>query len=145
MSPAGIRRLGPPDVALVVASGEAVFDHVPDPARTAAFLSAPLHHMIGATLEGRLVGFLSGVEYLHPDKPRAFRINEVGVAEDFRRRGIARAMLAEALALARACGCAEAWVATEPDNGPARALHAGLAEAAGGEAAVICLFGTGAS
>jgi GNAT superfamily N-acetyltransferase len=44
------------------------------------------------------------------------------------RRGLARALLAAMLAHGRALGCAEAWVATEEGNAPARALYA----AAGG-------------
>jgi aminoglycoside 6'-N-acetyltransferase I len=136
-----VRRLGPADAGLVVAAGDEVFDHAPEPVRTAAFLSAPLHHMVGAIAGDRLVGFVSAVEYLHPDKPRALWINEVAVAEGYRRRGIARAMLAEALVLARGLGCAEAWVATEPGNAAARALYARAAEQAGGEMAVVYTFG----
>ncbi|MEO1329479.1 MAG: GNAT family N-acetyltransferase [Pseudomonadota bacterium] len=41
---------------------------------------------------------------------------------------LSRALMAEMLAIARAAGCAEAWVATEGDNAPARALY----RAAGG-------------
>ena len=57
------------------------------------------------------------------DKPAELYIDEVGVAEGYRRRGIARAMLEAMLAHGKAIGCEEAWVGTEPDNLPARALY----------------------
>jgi aminoglycoside 6'-N-acetyltransferase I len=61
--------------------------------------------------------------YRHPDKPAEFFIDEVGVAPQWRLRGIARRLLAMALALGKSLGCEEAWVGTEHDNGPARALY----------------------
>jgi ribosomal protein S18 acetylase RimI-like enzyme len=49
--------------------------------------------------------------------------SEVGVTPALWRRGIARQMLDAMLALSKALGCEEAWVGTEPDNDPARALY----------------------
>ncbi|WP_246679492.1 GNAT family N-acetyltransferase [Mesorhizobium sp. B2-3-5] len=60
----------------------------------------------------------------HPsDKPAELYIGEVGVSPAFQRQGIARKMLDAVFAIGRENGCAEAWVGTEPDNLPARALH----------------------
>ena len=58
------------------------------------------------------MGFASGVDYIHPDKPREFWINEVGVAPSHRDRGLGKAVLRTLLDHARALGCREAWVLT---------------------------------
>jgi len=76
-----------------------------------------------------LVGFVSAVETLHPDQRRPeLWINEVGVSEAWRRRGVGRALMEETLRIARARGCRGAWLAVDEDNEPALGLY----RAAGG-------------
>lgn len=70
-----------------------------------------------------MVGFVSGLHYIHPDKPAELWINEVSVAVSHRRRGLGKAMLAAMMARARELGCREAWVLTEAPNAAARALY----------------------
>ena len=101
-----------------------VFDHDVDPALADAFLRDPRHHLVGAIADDRLVGFVSAVDYWHPDKPRELWINEVGVAPAWRRRGVGTRLMQKTLEHARALGCREAWVLTEPDNAAALALYA---------------------
>ena len=85
------------------------------------------HSAIAVALhEGVVVGMASSFAYVHPDKPRQLFVNEVGVAPAYRRRGLGRRMVALLLERGRATGCAEAWVATEEENAPARALFSGL-------------------
>jgi ribosomal protein S18 acetylase RimI-like enzyme len=74
----------------------------------------------------------------HPDKPTELYIDEVGVTPALQRQGIASAMLERMLALGKALGCAEAWVGTETDNGPARGLYESRGAAA--EPFVLYLF-----
>ena len=105
---------------------DAVFDNPPDPALVAQFLADPRHHICVAVEAGMVVGFASAVHYVHPDKPAELWINEVAVAPPFQRRGLARAILETLLAHAQRLGCNEAWVLTDEDNGPARALYASL-------------------
>ena len=50
-------------------------------------------------------------------------IDEVGVTERLHRRGIGARMMQEMFDWGRELGCAEAWVGTELDNDPARALY----------------------
>jgi len=59
----------------------------------------------------------------HPDKPWPLFVNEVGVAPSHRRQGLGRALLRCLLERGREVGCREAWVATEVENAPARALY----------------------
>lgn len=119
-----IRRLGPGDAALFDRVADGVFDHPIARARLAAYLATPGHYFIAALADGEIVGQLAAVLHRHPDRrPVELYIDEVGVAPSFQRRGVARRMLDEAFALGRALGCEELWVATEPDNLPARAMY----------------------
>jgi ribosomal protein S18 acetylase RimI-like enzyme len=124
-----IKILGPGDEALLARVADDVFDDAVDVQATATFLNDPRHHIAVATDEGVVVGFASGVHYLHPDKPRPeLFVNEVGVAESHRGRGLGKAVLAALLDHGQTLGCAQAWVLTSRDNTPARRLYA----AAGG-------------
>jgi ribosomal protein S18 acetylase RimI-like enzyme len=120
-----IRLLTAADADLLAASGTDVFDHLPQPRWTAEFLADPRHHLAAAIAPGgRLVGFASGVHYLHPDQAPQLFINEVGVADDWAGQGLGRQLVEALLAHARTLGCTMAWVATQPDNHAALALYA---------------------
>ena len=102
-----------------------VFDDPIDPRAAAEFLADPRHHIAVALDAGVVVGFVSAVHYVHPDKPAPeMWINEVGVAASHRGQGVGRAVVAAMLDRARALGCTEAWVLTERDNPAAMRLYA---------------------
>lgn len=103
--------------------GSDVFDHSVDPKQLAAFLSDPGHELVFAAIGSRVVGMASGSVLLHPDKQPAFFINEVGVTEEFRRRGIATSLCNLLMKVARDRGCQGIWLATEQDNVEARGLY----------------------
>jgi ribosomal protein S18 acetylase RimI-like enzyme len=105
-----------------------VFDNEVDPALSAEFLADPRHHIAVALDDGTIVGFASGVHYVHPDKPPELWINEVGVAPSHQRQGLGRQLLRALFARGRELGCREAWVLTSPANGAAIRLY----EAVGG-------------
>lgn len=108
-----------------------VFDHPINPQAAREFLGDPRHRLAVATDDGAVVGFVSGVVYVHPDKPTPeLWINEVGVAPSHQGRGIARRLLEFTLEDARASGCGEAWVLTDRTNQAAMRLY----ESGGGEA-----------
>jgi len=82
------------------------------------------------TIDGGLVvGFVSGVHDVHPDKPPELWINEVAVAPTHVRRGIARSLLRLMFDAGRALGCTQAWVLTDRDNAAAMRLY----ESVGGD------------
>lgn len=116
--------LGRGDEALVLDAVTDVFDHAPQAALVAEFLRDDRHHLVGALEDGRLIGFVSAVHYVHPDKPAELWIDEVGVAPRCRRRGVGRAMMQRVLELARELGCRNAWVLTDRDNMAAMRLYA---------------------
>jgi aminoglycoside 6'-N-acetyltransferase I len=121
--PLEIRLLGPTDVAVLDRVADTVFDHAIDARWTRAFFDDARHHLIVAIDDGIVVGMVTAVDYVHPDKAPQLWINEVGVAESHRRGGIGRRLLEAMLAHGRTLGCTEAWLGTEEDNAPARRLY----------------------
>ena len=117
------RLLGPDDLSVLQNTADGVFDHEPVPDMTARFLADPAHLIAVAVDAGTVVGMATGNEYLHPDKPVQFWINEMGVAPGHQRQGIGKKLLSLMLQEARRRGFAEVWLATEDDNLPARALY----------------------
>jgi len=114
-----IERLGPGDHARVMAAGH-LFDGPARADATTDFLARDGHHLLVAYHDEVAVGFVSGVETIHPDKGREMFLYELGVDEPFRRRGIGSALVTELCDLARACGCYGLWVAV--DEGEEAAL-----------------------
>ena len=129
--PIEVRVLNAADEALVAATPPDVFDDPIDPAALALFLRDDRHHLIGALDGGALIGFVSALHYVHPDKPAPeFWLNEVGVAESHQGQGIAKRLMRETLTLAKTLGCNAAWVITGADNAAANALYAAMPGAA---------------
>jgi ribosomal protein S18 acetylase RimI-like enzyme len=118
-----IQLLGPADARLLANVIDGVFDHPVESTLVSEFLEDPRHHIAVAMDGDRIVGFASAVDYVHPDKPRELWINEVGVAPEYTRRGIAKQLLHLLLDHARAIGCRETWVLTDDANVAANALY----------------------
>jgi ribosomal protein S18 acetylase RimI-like enzyme len=76
------------------------------------------------------VGFVSGVEMMHPDKGAEMFLYELSVAEPFRRRGIGSALVGALRELAEGRGCYGMWVLTDDDNVAACATYASAGAAA---------------
>jgi aminoglycoside 6'-N-acetyltransferase I len=125
-----IKVLGPRDAGVLAIVAPDVFDDPIDAGRAGEFLADPRHHLAVAVEDGLVVGFVSAVHYVHPDKPRPeLWVNEVGVAATHRGRGLATRLLRAVFDVARGLGCEEAWVLTDRVNTAAMRLYA----AAGGE------------
>jgi ribosomal protein S18 acetylase RimI-like enzyme len=118
---------GPAEAIAAVAR---LFDHPSQPAAAARFAREPGHHLLVAFEEDVPAGFVTGVEMTHPDKGTEMFLYELGVDEQFRRRGIGRALVAALADRARGRGCYGMWVLTDGDNGAA--LRAYQAAGAGG-------------
>ena len=126
-----IKRLDSDDDGALANIAPGVFDDPIQWERAREFLSDPRHHLIVALQAGMIVGFISAVHYVHPDKvgPELW-INEVGVADGYRGRGIGATLMHEALAVGRRLGCEEAWVLTDRSNEAAMRLYASSGGAA---------------
>jgi GNAT superfamily N-acetyltransferase len=133
-----VRRLAPADLPLLLAAGD-LFDHPLRPAMAERFLAHPDHHLFAAIGSEGLIGFVSAVTYLHPDKPVECWINEAGVIDRWQRRGIGRHLMLATLAHAWSLGCETAWVLTNSGNRAARGLYA----ACGGQPTPAARHGDG--
>lgn len=131
-----VRILGRDAAGVLQRLAPGVFDHGIDPRWCRAFFADPRHHLAVALDGDTVVGMVSAVDYVHPDKAPQLWINEVGVAPSHHRRGIARRMLDAMLAHGRALGCTEAWVLTDETNAAARRLY----ESAGGESSPSLMY-----
>jgi aminoglycoside 6'-N-acetyltransferase I len=120
-----IRILGPQDAGILAQIAPGVFDDPIDATRADEFLADPRHHLAVAVEDSWVVGFVSAVHYVHPDKPHPeLWINEIGVAATHRGRGLGTRLLRAVFAEARGLGCAEAWVLTDRANTAAVRLYA---------------------
>ena len=125
-----IKLLTPPDSHYLNNVTDDVFDHPIVESAAQEFLADPHHRLVAALDNGLVVGFVSAVIYLHPDKPAPeLWINEIGVAPTHQRQGIGKRLLQAMLEEARQSGCTEAWVLTERTNMAAMAMY----KSAGGE------------
>ena len=106
-----------------VARFEAAFDYDVRPDETRRSLLDERHHLLLGYVDDRPAGFVSAVEVFHPDKRAELFLNEIGVVEDERRRGVARALIDELKRIGRERGCAVMWVLTDEDNEAAMGLY----------------------
>ncbi len=124
-----IKSLGQADADILSNVAPDVFDDPILESSTREYLADPRHRLVVALDDHLVVGFVSALIYIHPDKPSPeLWINEVGVAPTHQGRGIGKALLQAMLAEGKLSGCIEAWVLTERDNAAAMALY----KAAGG-------------
>jgi ribosomal protein S18 acetylase RimI-like enzyme len=100
-----------------VKAAERLFDDPVDPEATRRFLADEANHLLVAYVDGEPAGFVSGTELMHPDDPRPeLFLNELGVDEGFRGRGIGTALVAKLWEIAQSRGCRGMWVLTDDDN-----------------------------
>ncbi len=121
-----IRHLEPGDRSAVIAASP-LLDSPARPEVADRFLETPGHHLLVAYDREVPVGFVSGVEMVHPDKGTEMFLYELAVAEGSRRRGIGATLVSELRRIAERRGCYGMWVLTDDDNAPACATY----EAAG--------------
>lgn len=118
-----IVRVTPETAAVLEQVAPDVFDGAIDRQNLAAYLRDALHLLVVAQADGKIVGQIGAMIHIQPDGPSQLYIDNLGVAPDYQRRGIARALLRQAFIWGQSHACGDAWVATEPDNLPARALY----------------------
>ena len=121
--PLEIRLLGAGDEDVLRNVAPGVFDAPVQTRLAHEFLGDRRHHLVVARDDRVVVGMVTAVDYVHPDKAAQLWINEIGVSPSHRRRGIGRRMLDAMLAHGRALGCTEAWLGTDAANVPARRLY----------------------
>jgi [ribosomal protein S18]-alanine N-acetyltransferase len=107
-----------------VKAAEALFDDPVDLAATRRFLANEVNVLLIAYVDGNPAGFVSGTELSHPDKPAPeLFLNELGVDEAYRGRGVGRSLVERLWSLAQERGCREMWVLTEEENVAANKVY----------------------
>lgn len=93
-----------------------------------ALLSAPHCHVEVAEFAGTVVAamVLSLIPSLTHGSRNTLFVDVLVVAENYRRRGIATALIEYAIGYARSCNAYKLLLVTRDDNLPARALYKGL-------------------
>ena len=119
-----VKSLGPNDASVLNNVAEDVFDDAIVESSAQVFLTDPRHRLVVALDKDLVVGFVSAVIYVHPDKPAPeLWVNEIGVAPTHHRQGIGKALMQAILQEAKQSGCSEAWVLTDRTNLPAMAMY----------------------
>ena len=90
------------------------------------FVSDPERFYLLAYINDHIAGAVHGYALHHPAGLKYLYIDEVDTMAAYRRQGVARQLMAAAFALGRELGCSEAWLGTEHDNEPAKALYQSL-------------------
>jgi GNAT superfamily N-acetyltransferase len=122
-----IKILNHDDVDILRNIDPDVFDDSINLPRAEEFLADSRHHLAVAIDNNQVIGFVSAVHYLHPDKPcPELWINEVSVAQTYRRQGLGQRLMNAVFDVARELGCAEAWVLTERENIAAMNLYSAV-------------------
>jgi ribosomal protein S18 acetylase RimI-like enzyme len=117
-----IRRIH--DIDAVLGAGE-LFDSPPQLEPTRRFLAADGHHLLIAYVDDVPAGMITGVEMTHPDKGTELFLYELGVEEQFREIGVAKALVAALRDVAVERGCYGLWVVTGEANIAALATYGG--------------------
>lgn len=103
-----------------------IFDDAVDQAHALALAASADSLLLVAVEGGAVVGQCLAHLHRQPDKPTELYLDNLGVSEAFRRRGIGRALVNAAMAWGKARGAALLWVATEPENAEALGLYRSL-------------------
>jgi ribosomal protein S18 acetylase RimI-like enzyme len=139
--PIAIKILNYNDVDILRNIDPDVFDDAIDLQRAEEFLADPRHHLAVAIEDELVVGFVSAVHYVHPDKRRPeMWINEVSVAETHRRQGLGKRLMNAVFDVGRELGCTEAWVLTDRENTAAMNLYSAVGNPETPSACVMFTF-----
>lgn len=90
------------------------------------FLQNPASFALGAYSDGTPAGLAWGLQMCSPNGRLTTYLHELDVRERWRRRGIATALVTEAMALARRRGSTRFWLSTGGPNDVAQALYESL-------------------
>lgn len=128
------------DLPAMIEAGDELFDYAVKPHRAEEFLKDPRHHLILAYKDEKLVGMVSALDYIHPDKDTTLFINEASVIQEFQSQGIGRELIKSMCEYAKNLDCSEAWVATERSNTAARKAYANAGGTEDPESVVLIEF-----
>lgn len=105
------------DLSAMIEAGDNLFDYPIKKKRAIEFLEDSRHHLFLAYDDLKLVGMVSALDYVHPDKDPNLFINEASVLEAYQNQGIGQELVKHMVKYGQdVLGCNEAWVATMQSN-----------------------------
>jgi ribosomal protein S18 acetylase RimI-like enzyme len=93
------------------------------PERAKAYLADPTNLLLVAIDRKMVIGQCAACIHRHPDRVTELYVDNLGVADGYKRRGFGRELITRMFSEGKARGCDEAWVGTEVDNDPANRLY----------------------
>ena len=115
--------LSPTEWSVLLNVEEDTFDEAIIPERAVAYLADPTNLLLVAMDGKTVIGQCAACIHRHPDRLTELYIDNLGVSDGFKRRGIGRELITRMFSEGKSRGCEEAWVATEVDNDPANRLY----------------------
>src|SRR4051794_31494546 len=77
-----------------------------------SFLQDPTSFVLGAWIDETPVGLAWGLQMRSPSGRLTTYVHELDVREEWRRQGVATALISEAMTVARRCGSTKFWLST---------------------------------
>ena len=93
-----------------------VFDHEISLEHLASFVAQGNHILLVALNKGEVVGQARGIVHHQPDAGPELYVDNLGVTPQWKRTGIATKLMNRLMEIAKKHGCADMWLATEPEN-----------------------------
>lgn len=91
------------------------------------FVTNPDNYLLIAYVDGKAAGVALAIKLLKPYKDENWLyVDEVDVMVDYRRKGVASALMKKTFEIAKKLGLDEVWLGTEPDNTAANRLYKSL-------------------
>ena len=90
------------------------------------FLDDPASFILGAYVDDVAAGLAWGVQMRYPNGRLVTYLHELDVRAEYRRRGLARALIENAVKLARQRGSTRFWLSTGGHNEVAQSLYESL-------------------
>ncbi|MFV0307349.1 MAG: GNAT family N-acetyltransferase [Desertimonas sp.] len=112
--------------ALVALFAAVVPEFSPVPSGPEVFVAEPTSFALGAYVDDEPAGLAWGVHMRTPAGRLTTYLHQLDVVERFRRRGLATALVREAMAVGRRAGATKFWLSTGAHNETAQALYASL-------------------
>ena len=113
------------DLEMLIDAGETLFDGPIKKERAREFLTDDRHHMILAYHGTTIVGMVSGVHYVHPDKEPEMFINEASVIDKYQGQGVGKELVRALINHGEKLDARVAWVLTDVSNTAARKCYTG--------------------
>jgi ribosomal protein S18 acetylase RimI-like enzyme len=111
------------NVASLLNAWDDVFDNPVELTKARACLSSPGYRLFAAIAAGKVIGQIRGFIQLQPDDDPWLYIDNLGVSEGWKRKGVASALLERLVGWGRKRGARLVWLGSEPDNEEATGFY----------------------